>query len=979
MDYFKNQNFKINNLNKPGIANSGNKIGIKNLDNNISYSQSDEENSELNKNGISDISRRQAKILNKVKDSFQKDKIRKNINIKINRNRINKNNYYKNKDKYKVPNNSINKNNNYKEVTSEEIEPQKRQTYGTYIKNKKLSGYSNYFMDNKRALSGEKKKRQNHLFYSPIHNPYYIINRLGANNQKYEYSDNKNFLNSNYAPTYANTKITKIKKAPLDEVKNINNLSRNRNNDYYTTRINNNYQIINYLNPNNNLNQTTPNFVIGNFITSVKKLPSKKIEEKYINSNHLRAINSDEIHILQINRANKSKKYFELPGENKTIGYQSLRKPFSNEINIENYQRLNSNNQPNISNRKPLLPNPIYKESERKISGSVDNNIDEDGIKYHDLSLTLGFLNRQGSSNEPIFNNKEINQNQINNIDINYNRTTLVKKLSPLRNNIINKTDLIDSRYQRNQQINEQIINNQNKRPINVKKLINKEIPKINNINNSNEKQSNSNIININLPNNPINKIIYNDSLNQRINQIPEHSNQKDTNQTLNKGNINKNNNFENHQLNPVFNKNESQQIKDKYYAVLQQNQQKNIISQSNINQIINREYNEFNKNQNNISLQNKNQLKPQIINSNPILSPKKNQLNNIDSIRDTIANTQTNNNGNQNENLINNAQNNSPKRNNVNISYNDFDASGWVKNYGGVSRPGKDMYGNQKINQDSFVSLTNINNIKDFNIFGVLDGHGPQGHFVSGFASDFIPSQIINNSEIKSLNDPEKIYKKLKDNNCQIITKAFLVCDEELENQKFDPYDSGTTCILVIHIGAHIICANVGDSRAIVSYDDRNNDSELKYLEIDQLSIDYKPELLEEKKRILNAGGVIEKMTNEFGEEVGPYRVWARGADYPGLAMSRSIGDLVGKNIGIIPDPGITEYDLCESSKYIVICSDGVWEFLNNEEVQNIGKGYYLENNASEFCHQIVNSSVLQWQKHERNIDDITVVALFF
>ena len=94
---------------------------------------------------------------------------------------------------------------------------------------------------------------------------------------------------------------------------------------------------------------------------------------------------------------------------------------------------------------------------------------------------------------------------------------------------------------------------------------------------------------------------------------------------------------------------------------------------------------------------------------------------------------------------------------------------------------------------------------------------------------------------------------------------------------------------------------------------------------------------------------------------------------------MSRSIGDLVGKNIGIIPDPGITEYDLCESSKYIVICSDGVWEFLNNEDVQNIGKEYYLKNNASEFCHQVVNNSVIQWQKNERNIDDITVVTLFF
>ena len=52
-----------------------------------------------------------------------------------------------------------------------------------------------------------------------------------------------------------------------------------------------------------------------------------------------------------------------------------------------------------------------------------------------------------------------------------------------------------------------------------------------------------------------------------------------------------------------------------------------------------------------------------------------------------------------------------------VDVTYNDFDGSGYVKNYGGVSRPGKDSSGRQKTNQDALVCQTNINNIKDFNI----------------------------------------------------------------------------------------------------------------------------------------------------------------------------------------------------------------------------------------------------------------------
>jgi hypothetical protein len=34
------------------------------------------------------------------------------------------------------------------------------------------------------------------------------------------------------------------------------------------------------------------------------------------------------------------------------------------------------------------------------------------------------------------------------------------------------------------------------------------------------------------------------------------------------------------------------------------------------------------------------------------------------------------------------------------------------------------------------------------------------------------------------------------------------------------------------------------------------------------------------------------------------PYRVWARDIDMPGLAMSRSIGDAMAKNLGVIADP---------------------------------------------------------------------------
>ena len=103
------------------------------------------------------------------------------------------------------------------------------------------------------------------------------------------------------------------------------------------------------------------------------------------------------------------------------------------------------------------------------------------------------------------------------------------------------------------------------------------------------------------------------------------------------------------------------------------------------------------------------------------------------------------------------------------------------------------------------------------------------------------------------------------------------------------------------------IICLNAGDSRGIL----------INNKEIIQLSRDHKPELPDEKNRINLFGGVVDKYTNGFYKS-GPYRVWVKNEEYPGLAMSRSIGDFVASRIGVICEPEILEYELSKESKYI-------------------------------------------------------------
>ncbi len=63
----------------------------------------------------------------------------------------------------------------------------------------------------------------------------------------------------------------------------------------------------------------------------------------------------------------------------------------------------------------------------------------------------------------------------------------------------------------------------------------------------------------------------------------------------------------------------------------------------------------------------------------------------------------------------------------------------------------------------------------------------------------------------------------------------------------------------------------------------------------------------------------------------MGPARVWIKHDSVPGLAMSRSFGDLVGASVGVTHEPEITQHVLTEQDLIIIVGSDGVFEFLSN------------------------------------------------
>ena len=102
------------------------------------------------------------------------------------------------------------------------------------------------------------------------------------------------------------------------------------------------------------------------------------------------------------------------------------------------------------------------------------------------------------------------------------------------------------------------------------------------------------------------------------------------------------------------------------------------------------------------------------------------------------------------------------------------------------------------------------------------------------------------------------------------------------------------------------------------------------------EFSKDHKPDDPAEKRRILAKGGRVFAIKYEDGIE-GPPRVWLGNIDIPGIAMSRSLGDKVAHQAGCISDPDFTEFTLTAELEVVIMATDGLWEFLSNEEVVKI------------------------------------------
>lgn len=52
---------------------------------------------------------------------------------------------------------------------------------------------------------------------------------------------------------------------------------------------------------------------------------------------------------------------------------------------------------------------------------------------------------------------------------------------------------------------------------------------------------------------------------------------------------------------------------------------------------------------------------------------------------------------------------------------------------------------------------------------------------------------------------------------------------------------------------------------------------------------------------------------------------------------MSRAIGDTIARDIGVIPHPDVASHQVTPRDKFLVFASDGVWEYLDGQQVTTL------------------------------------------
>eukprot|EP00928_Gymnodinium_smaydae_P054621 TRINITY_DN38361_c0_g1_i1.p1 TRINITY_DN38361_c0_g1~~TRINITY_DN38361_c0_g1_i1.p1 ORF type:complete len:469 (-),score=71.03 TRINITY_DN38361_c0_g1_i1:88-1446(-) len=287
------------------------------------------------------------------------------------------------------------------------------------------------------------------------------------------------------------------------------------------------------------------------------------------------------------------------------------------------------------------------------------------------------------------------------------------------------------------------------------------------------------------------------------------------------------------------------------------------------------------------------------------------------------------------------------------------FRASG----IGALNTKGRKGNTDRTIGQDNL----SISRLPDgYNVVCVMDGHGDNGHWPSTRAVRTLPFFLQSPTCERMLKQGQV---------SAALLMAFEKTQRDLERTAIkDDVDlqgaGSTAAVLLWRTGDRIMhVATCGDSRVCALVPGKGVVYETE---------DHKPSVEAERKRVEAAGGEVLRTEHDDGwvEE----RIMVKGEDFPGICMTRSLGDLCVKPGIVTAEPQVVQWDIgMYKDVYILAASDGVWEFLSTQDVGTMLLERLQAGDSSEVALQsLLEASRVQWSEAEGiYCDDITMALV--
>jgi len=261
--------------------------------------------------------------------------------------------------------------------------------------------------------------------------------------------------------------------------------------------------------------------------------------------------------------------------------------------------------------------------------------------------------------------------------------------------------------------------------------------------------------------------------------------------------------------------------------------------------------------------------------------------------------------------------------------------------------------------------------------LIGVYDGHGivGEGDLAAKKAKSYLPIRL--GEAMDSTGGKVKAS----------FEKAFQTTSDQMVKELLN--ESGSTAVAALFQGKNLHISNCGDTRAILG---QQAEGAHRLVPV-ELSSDHKAFRADERMRILRDHPNTEVLTfgmkdgrvpisDEFGSpedpdvSADPPRIWVKGETYPGCSYTRSLGDAAAKKSGVLARPEVSFHKLTPTDKYMVLCTDGLTEFLTNEDIM----GFCKKNDKPvDTCEELVQTAFNWFIDDDGWTDDITVCVCYF